>query len=241
MPRIFKVVVLAVLAVLVSLVAVAPAAVAEDLTIVSKVTASKGPSGTSTQYISSTKLRTSDGQSDTIVDLESGKLVFVDHKKKRYSETTFEEMRAHFAELEKMLDSNPMLGKMLGEATAVNVQETSESQEIVGYSCKKYVLTMGKNLSFEIWATSDLEPPVEYYEAHKMLYALMGPIATRFEKMFDEMKKVGGVSLKTTIDSKFMGMGFTTTSEVVELRKGDLPADAFAIPAGYKKGKSPFE
>lgn len=212
---------------------------AEDLTIVSKVTPAKGSPTTATQYISATKVRTSDGQFDSIIDLESGKIVSVEHKKKRYYETSFAEMRGHFAELEAMLESNPMLAQMIGQATEVRVEKGTGTREIAGYSCQQYNLAIGEKLRFTVWATPDLETPVEYYDAQKMLYAAMGPIASRFEKMFEAMKDIG-FALSTEIDTKILGMEIHSVSEATEVRKGALPADAFTPPAGYKQAKSPY-
>jgi hypothetical protein len=228
------------LPVLIVLVVVAAAAAAEDLTVVSRVIPSKGQPMTATQYISANKVRSSDGQFDTIIDLESGQMIQVDHKKKSYFETSFEEMRAHFAELAKMLDDNPMMARMLGEATEVDVEKIPGTREIAGYTCRQYQLTMGENLKFLVWATPDLQPPGEHYDAQKMLYAAMGPAASRFEKMFDEMKKIGGFALSTQIDTRILGMSVNSLSEAVEVRRDPLPAEAFAPPAGYKKKKSPY-
>lgn len=221
--------------------AFAPAAAAEDLTIAFRVTPSKGSPTTSTQYMTADKIRTSDGQIDTVVDVATGKMIHIEHKKKRYYETSFEEMRAHFAELEEMLKSNPVMETMFGNAAQVEVRKTSESRSIAGYDCQKFVLSLGKNFQFEIWATSQLEFPIEYYDASKMLYASMGPMASRFEKMFDEMKKVGGFALATVVDSSVMGMKLRVESEATEVRKGPISADVFEPPAGYKKKKSPFQ
>lgn len=213
---------------------------AEDLTIVTRVTPPKGKPSTTTQYITADKIRTGDGNGDTIVDVTSGQLTFIDHKKKTYYQTSLQEMRAHFAQFEEMLQSNPILEKMLGGAKEVSVEKTSETREIAGYACTKYVLSMGEKFVFEIWATSALKPPIQYYDARKMAYATVGPLAGRFEKMFDEMKKIDGFSLATVVDTKIMGMNLHSESEATEVKKGPVPASAFEPPAGYKQKKSPF-
>ena len=218
-----------------------PAAQADDLTIVSRTTPSKGSAYTSTQYISPDRIRTNDDRYDTIIDLRDGSITQVDNKKKTYSKTTFEEMRAHFAELEEMVGSNPIMKKMFGKTTDVDVQKTSETREIAGYPCVKYILSMGAKFRFDIWVTSEIKPPVEYYDARKMLYAAMGPSASRFEKMFDEMKKIDGLALATDIDMKVMGFDASSESTATEVRKGALGDDVFAIPSGYKNKGSAFD
>ena len=219
----------------------ATTAVADDLTIVSKVTPAKGEPSTQTQYITAERMRMSDGLNDTIVDLAGGKLVQIDHKKKSYYETTFEEMQQYFAQLNEMLASTPMMGSMMGKISDVQVQKTAETREIIGHTCTKYMLTMGESFKQTMWVTPDLKMPVSYFDARKMSFAMMGPMATRFEKMLEEMKKIDGFPLATDVDMKVMGMDASSRSEVVEISKGDISADVFAVPAGYKKTKSPMQ
>jgi hypothetical protein len=222
-------------------VSAAAVAAAEDLTIVSKVTPAKGEPSTQTQYITAERMRMSDGLNDTIVDLAGGKLVQIDHKKKSYYETTFEEMQQYFAQLNEMLASTPMMGSMMGKISDVQVQKSAETREIIGHTCTKYVLTMGESFKQTMWVTPDLKIPVSYFDARKMSYAMMGPMAARFEKMLEEMKKIDGFPLAADVDMKMMGMDASSRSEVIELSKGDISADVFAVPAGYKKTKSPMQ
>jgi hypothetical protein len=214
---------------------------AGDLTIVSKVTAAKGQPTTSTQYITATKMRIADAQSDIIVDLEAEKLTQVDHKKKKYFEATFEEMRQHSAEMEEMIAANPMMEKMMGKVSDVTVEKTSETREILGHTCTKYALAMGDNFSQILWVTPEIEMPIEYFEASKMMYAMMGPMAARFEKMIDAVQKIDGFSLATDVNVKVMGQDGSSKSEVTELKDDPIPDEIFAVPVGYKKKKSPFE
>ena len=220
--------------------AVVGTAAAADLTIVSKVTPSKGAPYTSTQYIAADKMRMSDGDNDTIIDLSAGTIVQIDHTKKSYFETSFEEMQQHFAQLSDMIAANPMMEGMFGTVNEVQVDKTGETREILGRSCTKYVMTMGEKFRETLWVTSELKMPLQYYDAAKMTYAMMGPMATRFEKMLEEMKEIDGFPLATDVDMSFMGMDASSISEVTEVREGSIPADVFTVPAGYKKKKSPM-
>ncbi len=215
-------------------------AAAGELTIISKVTPAKGAPYSSTQYIAAERMRMADGDNDTIVDLEAGKMVQIDHKKKTYYETTFDEMQQHFAQLDEMLSSNPMMESMMGAATEIRVEKTPATREVVGHSCTDYLITFGKSFTETACVTPDLKMPVQYYDASKMLYAMMGPMATRFEKALDELKKLDGFPLVTVVNMKMMGMDASSTTEVTEIREGSIPADAFAIPTGYKQKKSPM-
>ena len=150
-------------------------------------------------------------------------------------------MSAMFDNLNQQMEGNPILGKLLGEMSDVTVQKGGSPRTIAGYSCEQYLLNMGDALSFDIWAAPDLQAPIQYYDANKLRYAAMGPMGQRFEKMYDEMKKVQGLPLAMGINIKMMGMKTDTLSEATEVRKGPIPASAFEIPAGYKKKNSPFK
>jgi hypothetical protein len=220
--------------------ALAPLLAAEDLTVVSKVTVGD-KSSTSTQYMTSTKSRTSDGQSDSIIDFPTGKMTFIDHKAKTYWETTLEEMAAYMDRLYRDVKGNPMLEKMFGGSDEVTVERGKESRKIAGYDCDEYTLSMGRSFEFEVCAAKGLQPPPQYYEGRKLSYASMGPMGQRFSKMFDEMKKIKGypIAMDTDVD---MGMAkIQTSSEAIEVKKGAIPASTFDLPAGYAKKPSPFK
>ena len=216
-------------------------AAAEDLTIVSKVSSPKGDSsGTQTQYITPDRIRTSDPSHDTILDLKTGTLTLVDNKKKQYSEATLEEMRAFMGQLDAAMSGNPMMERMLGKAQAVTVTKGGETKKIAGYDTQQYVLSMGDTMRFEIWAAPALDTPMQYFDARKALYATMGPIGKRFDTMFEEMKKIKGFPLATTMDYKMMMVRQQTLTEATEVRRGPIDPGVFQAPAGYKKVASPF-
>ena len=229
-------------AVLAAALALPALAAAEDLTIVSKVGNPKsGASGTQTQYISSQRIRTADTDTDTILDLASGKLTLVNNKKKEYSETSLDELRAFMGQLDAAMANNPLMERMMGKTAAVSVTKGAGAKKIAGYDTQQYVLTMGENMRFEIWAAPGLETPAQYFDARKALYATMGPIGKRFDAMFEEMKKIKGFPLATTMDYKMMMVQQQTLTEATEVRRGTIDAAVFAVPAGFKKVDSPFK
>ena len=217
----------------------APALAAEDLTVISKVTVGDH-SGTSTQYMTSTKSRSTDGQSDSIIDFPTGRLTFIDHKTKTYWETTLEEMAAYMDKLEKDMKGNPMLASMFGGSDDVSVTKGKGSRKIAGYDCDEYTMKMGESFEFDVCAAKGLQPPPQYYEGRKLSYAAMGPMGKRFGKMFDEMKKVKGYPIALDMDVDMGMTKMSTTSEATEVKKGPIPASTFDIPTGYKKKPSPF-
>lgn len=220
-------------------VTLAPVLAAEDLTIVSKVTMGDR-SGTSTQYMTSTKSRSTDGQADSIIDFPTGKLTFIDHKTKTYWETTLEEMAAFMDKLERDMKGNPMLEKMFGGSGEVSVERGKRSRKVAGYDCDEYTLKMGESFRFDVCAAPGLQTPPRYYEGKKLAYASMGPMGRRFAMMFDEMRKVKGYPIALDMDVDTGMAKISSTTEATEVKKGPIPASAFDLPAGYKKKPSPF-
>ena len=216
-------------------------AAAEDLTLVSKITSGKGVSITSTQYLSSSKVRTGDGDMDTIMDFASGKIVMVNNKKKEYSETTLEEIRAAMQKLEASMAGNPMMEKMMGTVGDVTVQKGNTPRTIAGYDTQHYILTMGDSFREEIWAAPALTPPIQYFDARNAMYVAMGPMGKRFQRIGDEMRKIKGFPLATLTSVKMVMVKQDSTAEVTEVRKGPIPASAFEVPADYKKVDAPFQ
>jgi hypothetical protein len=222
--------------------AAAPAVFAEDMTIVSSVTVGKGAPAVATQYISEGRIRTSNTETDTIFEAATGRVVVINHRKKEYFEFTREQMAAAMKQLEaQMQQAGPLMEKMMGGAMGeVTVRKTGTSRKLAGYACDEYSVSMGENLRYDICAAPALQPPAPYYDALKSPFAAMGPIARRFEKTFEEMKKIKVFPLAMNSSVKVMMVTSEMKSEATEVKKGPIPDSAFAIPAGYKKKDSPF-
>jgi hypothetical protein len=219
--------------------AVALPATAEDITVISKVTASRGPGGTQTLYIAGDKMRSNDGENDTIVDYATGTITFVDHKKKRYWQTTPDEMGAQFEELSTMLEQNPVLSRMFGQAAEARVEKLG-SRTVAGHDCDDYRVSVGEAYSFDVCAAKDLQPGIDVHAARRLFAANMGPMAGKMSKLFDELAKIEGLALASTMKINIMGANMVVTTEATEVKVGDLAGDVFALPAGYKSAKSPF-
>lgn len=214
---------------------------AEDVTVHSTVTVGKDTTH-STQVVTEERVRAADGVTESIFEIASGKMTFIDHKKEEFYETSLEEMEAQFAEIDRTLDSNPMMRRMLaGKDQDAVLEKGNQPRTIAGYKCDHYILTMGKGLRMEIWATPDLEAPSTYFEARRLSYAAMGPVGTRFNKMLEEMQKIEGFPLASNVFVKLMGMKSESQSEATEVKIGPVDDSVFDVPAGYKQGKSPFQ
>ena len=215
---------------------------AEDLTIVYTVKLGD-KAGTSTQYLAAERARMTSDDTDSIIEYATGRLIQINHKKKEYTETTLAEMAAFMEKTLAEVDKMPAFAqKMMGGAVGqITVNKGTATRKIAGYDCTQYTLAMGNDLVFDLWVTPALEMPAQLLESQKAQFAAMGPPGRRFVAMYNEMKKIKGVQLATGMNYKVMGKKVDTLSEATEVRRGPIPASAFAIPAGYKQKDSPFK
>jgi len=238
----------------------APLAAAEDMTIVYKVT-SGDKVASATTYVGAAGLKQADGDTESIVDMKTGRLTFVDNKKKQYWETTAEEMQAamqkasaQMAEMQEQMKNMPpairdkMMGAMGAVAESIKVTKGGPTRSVAGYTCQPWVLSMGGDpesapIRTESCNTTELVFPVQAWEARKAMMGGMGaanPMGQNFQKLFDEMKKIEGLAVSETTTIRLLGKAQTTTREVTEVKKGAIPESVFAPPAGYKRVDSPF-
>ncbi len=252
---------LATLAVLALLALPALPAASEDLTIVSKTTGPDGD-GTSTQYLSSERMRTSDGHGDLIFEYATGKMTQIDHKKKQYSETTLAEleaaMRAASGEMKKMaaqLEAMPpemrkKMETMMGGGGEV-VLTKGDTREIAGYATQEYTVTRGASMTMQLWTTTQISPPVSLAQIRRMT-SFAGPMAAMagnpmfkgMGELIEKMQEIEGFPLADANSFSLMGRSMQTSREATEVRTGPIPAATFDVAAltkGYKKGKSPVE
>ncbi len=211
---------------------------AEDLTVVSRVTFGNSESK-STHYIASDWSRTSGEQNDQIVHYPTGKMIFVDHKKKEYYETSLEEMSAYLDRLTRDLKGSGV-EKMFALDAEAKVEKLPGKKAFAGYDCERYSISFGDALEIDLWAAPSLKPPPRYYDGRKLAYAAMGPMGKLFEKAFEEMKKIKGFPLSSAFIIRTPMSRTETLSEATEVRKGKIPASAFEVPSGYRREKSPY-
>jgi len=215
-------------------------AAAEDLTIVSTVNTPRGMTRTQTQYLSASRMRMSGDERDTIVDLGSGRITLLDNRRKEYSETTLDELRAFLDQMDAAMAGRPLFDRDVGATASVSVEKGTSGRTVAGYDTDRHTLTMGDSMRMEVWTTAALEPPAHYFDARKVLYATMGPMGRRFDRLYDEMKKINGFPLATALDYRMRVTRRQVSTEATEVRKGSIPRSTFAAPEGYKKIDSPF-
>ena len=220
---------------------------AEDLTIVFK----DGKGGTETQYYTAAKMRTSRANQDSIIDFASGAITMVDHQKKEYSTVTLDEMEAAMkaasAQMEAAMAKVPpemrqKMEAMMGGAMGAITVTKGGTRKVAGYDTQQYTITMGQTMTREVWNTTALQFPFDANQFHRLssFTSLSGPMMKGASQLAEKMKEAAGFTLAGTTSVKMMGQGSETSREAVEVKKGAISADAFAIPAGYKKVESPM-
>ena len=241
-------------------------AAAEDLTIVSKVTSDKNLPTVATSYLGSDHIRMAQGEGqEHIIDVKTGQMTTVDNKKKEYYVVTKQDMLAMQAKMQEQMNS-PEMKKMQeqmkslppemqkkmeamtgGGAMAMNVQKTGTSRKIAGYNCENWTITMGEFSKTEQCLTSELQYPVQAWDAYKefaesmkAMMQSMGPMAKGMGPMQEKFKEMRGIPLAHTTSMSIMGHTTNTSSEVTEIRKGPIPPSAWEVPAGYTKVDSPM-
>jgi hypothetical protein len=185
-------------------------------------------------------MRMSGDERDTIVDLGSGQITILDHRRKEYSATTLDELRAFLDQIDSAMAGRPIFDRAIGATASVSVEKGTGGKKVAGYDTEPYTLTMGDSMRMEVWTTTALEPPARYFDARKVLYASIGPLGRRFDRLFDEMKKIKGFPLATALDYRMRVTRRQVSTEATEVRKGPIPDSVFAAPADYKKIESPF-
>ncbi len=237
---------------------------AQDLTIVSKVT-HDNVAGTAVSYISSDHVRTSQGDGhEMIVDFKSGQMTTLDNKKKTYYVTTREDLDAMAARMREQMNSPEMkkaqesMKKMsaedqkkmdaaMGGMFAFDVRKTGTTRKVAGYPCENWKVTMGQFSTSEECLTNDLQFPAQawtmykgFADSMKGIMSAMGPMAKSAANMQEQFKKMKGFPLANTTTVDIMGHKSVSSSEVTEVRRGPIPASAWAIPSGYTKVDNPM-
>jgi hypothetical protein len=136
---------------------------------------------------------------------------------------------------------------MGGMADSFDVQKTGTTRKIAGYSCVNWTITFGQLSKTEECLTSELQFPVQawdmyrgFAESMKSMMTAFGPMAKSATQMQEKFKSMKGYPMATTTTVNIMGHSSTNASEVIEVKRGPIPASAWEIPAGYKKIDNPM-
>jgi hypothetical protein len=195
-----------------------------------------------------------DGGHDIIIDLKTGVMTTLDGAKKTYYTTTKQDMEQFAAKMqEKMNDPEmkkgmEMMAKMSeGMAGSIEVKKTGETRTVAGFRCDEWVITMNAFTTMKECVTSELQYPARAFEAYKdysesmrKMMSGFGPMAKSGADLAEKMQAMKGYPVATSMKTDVMGQKTTSETEVIEIRKGSIPASAWEIPAGYTKIDNPM-
>ncbi len=218
----------------------APAALsAQDLTLKGTTTANGKQTPTVT-YIGQKGTRTAMGDgTENLLRLDQKKIYVINMTKKTYTEMTFEDLQkmadtANAAMKDVPPEAAAMMKKMGmggggGDATVTKI---GPGGTIAGYPTEQYRITLGST-TIDEWLAPGITFPEAYYVAMRA-FVPSTPMLD-MKKLYEELGKLKGVPLKSVMSMKMMGREMTSTTEVTAVDKTPIPAEAFEVPAGFKK------
>jgi len=234
-----------------ALLALAMPVAAEDLTIVSKTTGPDQPA-TSTDYLTATMARYQSGDRDRIIDMKTGRIVTIDHKKREWSEITAAEIEAAMKKSQAQMDQamagmppavREKMQAMTGGAAASLKVTKGGTRTVAGYTCNEYNLSWGAAMTQVMCSTTAIALPFDLVQLRKLMTSSnpsMARMMGNMETLTKEMEQIKGLPIAETTTLQMMGKPMVTTKEATEIKKGPIPASAFEVPAGYKKVESPL-
>ncbi len=202
-------------------------------------------SQTSTMYLDDNSIREVFGDGTELVILHrERRLVRINHRERNYSELSFDELQERLDRVSEEIDRRAAedpeavneLRELLGDSRGeVRLEKEGPGEQVAGFETEIYRLTMPP-LSLKIWAATDLHVPAIYYDSLK-IHAKPNPLFD-LERMFEAFKEIDGLSLKTEVRMKVMGMEITSTDEVTQVERGPVPRPG--IPPEYQRVEVDF-
>jgi hypothetical protein len=246
--------------------AAAATASADDLTLVSKLTRDNAAPVTATSYLSADHARSAQpGGQEAIIDFKTGQMTVIDNNKKEYFVITRADMEQAKVRMQEAMNSpemqraqeqmknlppevqKKMQGMMGAVGASMDVRKAGTTRKIAGYTCDNWTMTMGQFSRTEQCLTTELPLPAQAWSSYKefadgmqSMMAALGPMAKGVAELQAKMKEMRGYPLAVTTSTNVMGHSSMTSTEVVEVKKGPIPASAWEVPAGYRKVDNPM-
>ncbi len=219
---------------------------------------------TYTVYLKGNKMARIGPNTTTITDLDAGTLTNINHTRKTYTVTTFEEMKQ-------------MQSRMRGGETnldfAVKVDQTGKTKQIDGQTATEYLMTMtpkdggsggGMKVVSHVWLVPT-EPGADEIRAfYKKVAAqykdalgggggpMMGGAGRGFAAVSAQLATMDGVSVETHVEVSGVALpmgpmaqqggdpnapALITSTQNKNYASGAVDDAKFAIPAGYQKSE----
>lgn len=205
-----------------------------DMTIVQHVTSGSvmgqpPRDDTMTIYVKGDHARIDNGSKPTdtytIVDMTAGKMYMVDPNRKQVMVMSTDMIK----------QAGKMMGAMGGQSKST-VEKTGKTETVNGFKCDDYaVSTTGGPMTLNGTVCASTDVNSAEFDKFK---DFAGPEAA---KMFggDELSKIKGLAIRSTMKMSMMGQNIDTTSEVQKVSSDPVPASMFTLPKDYKTVEAP--
>ena len=216
----------------------APLAVAEDVTITYKV--NYGESGTPirTKYISPGRAEAWSGPDYGFITDSTGKKTRIDHARRQYTETTEQEEKAAYQQIQRM-----PAAKSPPVSTSVSLEKEPDRKMIAGHECEHYVVTTRRHFSdgrpepstvvnrHDYWIVPDLHLET----ARARMFEVGARILQDAPRdVIDDVLSKGLVLAETwSVNDQFVA-----SEEAIEFKTGPIDPSVFSPPPGYTKIES---
>ena len=193
-------------------------------------------------WITQKGIRNDSPDESMIMLLGEKKIIILNHLDKTYMvlPMDMDQMMEESASGQSPEENAAMQGMMQNMVKKdISVSATGETKTIRKWNCRKYRVTMDTMMGQivnEVWATEDLKVDQKLYERlNTAMMTSMPGMQQSVQDIQEEMKKIKGVQVKTVSSQQIMGKTRTSTTELLDYKEGDAPADLFDIPKGYQE------
>jgi Domain of unknown function (DUF4412) len=184
-------------------------------------------------------------RAQVVTDLDNGKMFLMSAEKKQYVEMPFP-------------PKGPMAAMMAQRMSTLSFKKTGGSKTISGYACQEYTgagSMMGNQYSV-VGCFSTKAPGASDFDAFQKTMAakvkgtpmaMQGEVPDGVPMQLDSTTKITNFSMPNMTPEQTAKMkqmlasrpAVVSKTTVTQIASKDLPADTFAIPAGYTKQEMP--
>ena len=229
-----------------------------DITVIGRYTFINGDTATRSAPFTNKRgrLTAPDGR-EFIYDTKSKKVTVIDHQAKTYwsapiqvaDSLAAERLTVMRRELKPEIEANRERFNQLMQTIedSTKVEMTEEHRTIAGYSCRKWVLTMGPYLTYERWVTpaigvADYAPELE----RVMLASVMDPMGRLLlrnifrlrapkETIEPGLPRPADFALASSTKFETLTQKGSFSWEATSVKTGKVPGLAWDKPKGYRK------
>ncbi|MEJ2719814.1 MAG: DUF4412 domain-containing protein [bacterium] len=166
-----------------------------------------------------------------VIDLDGGKLTWINHTDSTYAEATLPFEWAGIADEETVgwLGRYPLLG---------TIKATERTEKINGFDCRCYEITSWIDVQGSrynetderLWVTTDLPVDPETLEKTNAIFAKLRNAGSEYA---EALSAVEGYPILSDGDRYIKGFSIKTTEEVVEVLETDPREDVYSVPEGF--------